>query len=145
MSEPIVVERHIAAPPSVVYAYLTESDKWARWQGTAADLHAKPGGSFLLSMANGLQASGRFLELVPNERVVFTWGWIGHPGLPPGSSTVEIALVPVADGTLLRLTHSGLPAEEIAMHSVGWGHYLPRLVVVAEGGDAGLDSGPPGV
>jgi uncharacterized protein YndB with AHSA1/START domain len=143
MSDSIVVERHIAAPPPVVYAYLTESDKWTRWQGIAAELHPRPGGSFLLSMANGLQASDRFLELVPHERVVFTWGWIDHPGLPPGSSTVEIVLAPVAEGTSLRLTHSGLPSDEIPVHALGWGHYLPRLVLVAEGGDAGPDNGPP--
>ena len=143
MSDPIIVERVIAAPPAVVYAYFTESDKWARWQGTAAELHPKPGGSFLLTMANGLQASGRFLELVPHERVVFTWGWIGYPGLPPGASTVEIVLAAVADGTLLRLTHSGLPSDEIPVHAVGWGHYLPRLAAVAEGADVGPDLGPP--
>lgn len=142
MTDRIVVEQHIAAPPSVVYGYLTESDKWARWQGIAAEVHARPGGSFLLSMANGLKASGRFIELVPGQRVVFTWGWIDHPSLPPGSSTVEIALVPDDQGTLVRLTHSGLPAEEVPVHRRGWGHYLPRLVVAAEGGDPPADVGP---
>ncbi len=142
MTDPLVVERHIAAEPPVVYAYLTESDKWARWQGIAASLHPRPGGSFLMSMPNGLQASGRFLELVPNERVVFSWGWIDHPGVPPGSSTVRIDLRSTADGTLVRLTHSGLPEEEVAIHATGWRHYLPRLGLVAEGHEPGADPGP---
>lgn len=142
MSEPIVVERSIAAPPSVVYAYLTESDKWARWQGVTASLDARTGGLFRMSMPDGLTARGEFVDLVPDERVVFTWGWIDHPGLPPGSSTVEIELAAEGDGTRLRLTHRGLPSDEIPIHVAGWTHYVPRLDVVATGGDPGPDTGP---
>jgi len=139
---PIIIQRHIAASPATVYAYLTESDKWARWQGVAATVEASPGGLFAMSMPNGSRARGQFVELVPHRRVVFTWGWIDHPGLPPGSSTVEIDLEPDGRGTLLRLTHHDLPADEIPIHTVGWDHYLPRLAIVAGGGDPGLDLGP---
>ena len=65
MSAPIVVERRIAAPPSVVYTYLTESDRWARWQGVEATIDAIPGGLFAVSMANGMRARGQFLSLSP--------------------------------------------------------------------------------
>ena len=142
MGEPIVVERRISAPPPVVYAYLTDSDRWARWQGESAVIEATPGGTFGLVMGNGTLASGRFIELVPDRRVVFSWGWVGHPGLPPGSSTVEIDLVADDGGTRLTLTHRALPQEEIARHTLGWNHYLPRLGLVAEGGDPGPDQGP---
>ena len=48
--------------------------------------------------------------------------------MPPGSSTVEIELVPEGDGTLLRFTHRDLPSAEAAdSHSKGWDHYLERL------------------
>lgn len=142
MTAPLVVERRIAAPPSVVYAYLTESGRWARWQGIAATIEPIPGGIFALSMANGTRARGQFVELVPDRRVVFTWGWIDHPGVPPGSTTVEIDLLSDGASTLLTLTHRDLPAEEMPIHTVGWNHYLPRLAVVAEGGEPGPDSGP---
>jgi len=141
-TDALTLERHIAASPSVVYTYLTESDKWARWQGIAAELQPVPGGSFLMSMPNGLQASGRFVELVPGQRVVFTWGWIDHPDLPPGSSTVRVDLTPDADGTLVRLTHSGLPSAEIEIHARGWRHYLPRLRLASEGTTPEVDPGP---
>jgi uncharacterized protein YndB with AHSA1/START domain len=140
---PLQVERRVAAPPAAVYAFLTESERWARWQGVGAELDAVPGGLFRITMGNGMQAEGRFVELVPGERVVFTWGWLGHETVPPGSSTVEIDLVPDGEGTLVRLTHRGLPAEETAIHEAGWKHYLPRLARAAEGGDPGLDPGPP--
>jgi uncharacterized protein YndB with AHSA1/START domain len=138
------VERRVAAPPAAVYAYLTESERWARWQGAGAEVDAVPGGRLRMTMGNGMTAEGRFLELVTDERVVFTWGWLGNETLPPGSSTVEIELVPDGEGTLVRLTHRGLPADETEIHRVGWRHYLPRLAVAAEGGDPGVDPGPAG-
>ena len=141
-ADPIVVTRHIAAPPATVYEYLTESAKWARWQGIAATIQPAAGGLFAMSMKNGLRARGQFVELIPNHRVVFTWGWIDHPGLPPGSSTVTIELDATGEGTLLTLTHSGLPADEIPIHVMGWDHYIPRLAAAAEGGDPGPDAGP---
>jgi uncharacterized protein YndB with AHSA1/START domain len=90
---------------------------------------------------------GSFLEIDPPRRVVFTWGWENSDLLvPPGSSTVEIDLVPDGDGTLLRLVHRGLPPRTRAPHGEGWNHYLDRLVIRAEGGDPGPDpwlTGPP--
>lgn len=130
-SEPIIVERAISAPPETVYTYLTDEAKWPLWQGTVATLDPRPGGIFALAMANGMRARGQFVELVPPHRVVFTWGWIDHPGVPPGSSTVEIDLVATADGTLLTLRHYGLPAGEVAPHTAGWEMHLPQLANIA--------------
>lgn len=139
MTEPIILTRRIAAPPAVVYAYLTDSDKWVRWQGVNATIEARRGGIFALAMANGTTARGEFVELIPDRRVVFTWGWIDHPGVPPGSSTVEIDLVSEGEATLLRLTHRDLPPNEIAIHNAGWNHYTARLAITAEGGEPGPD------
>lgn len=141
MAEPIVVRRHIAAPPSTVYEYLTDSELWARWQGVGAMIEATPGGIFGISMPNGHHARGQFVELEPHRRVVFSWGWVDHPGVPPGSSTVEIDLVADDGGTMVTLTHTGLPPEELDVHRLGWDHYIPRLASVAEGGDPGPDTG----
>ena len=139
---PIVVRRHVRAPAEAVYAYLTASDKWAVWQGVAATIDPVAGGLFTMDMANGLRARGQFVELVPNVRVVFTWGWIDHPGLPPGSSVVEVDLTEDDGQTLITLTHSNLPSNEIDVHVLGWDHYVPRLALAAEGGDPGPDLGP---
>jgi uncharacterized protein YndB with AHSA1/START domain len=125
-----------------VYAYLTESAGWARWQGQSAEVDAVPGGLFRVTVGEGQIAEGRFVELIRDSRIVFTWGWRGHPLLPPESSTVEIELVADGDTTLVRLTHRGLPNEEIASHVVGWEHYVPRLAIAAQGGDPGPDRGP---
>lgn len=133
----------MAAAPAVIYSYLVESSKWVRWQGVDAELDAQPGGIFSVAMPNGARARGEFVELVPDRRVVFSWGWVDHDGLPPGSSTVEIELVPDGAGTVVRLTHRGLPPEEVELHSVGWNRYLPRLALAARGGEPPSDSVSP--
>jgi uncharacterized protein YndB with AHSA1/START domain len=136
------VERRVAAPPSAVYAYLTDSNRWARWQGVDATIEARPGGLFRILMPAGQTARGQFVELVPDRRVVFTWGFVDVPGIPPGSTTVEIDLIPEGDATLVRLTHRGLRDDDVAVHRVGWEHYVPRLVAAASGVDPGPDSTP---
>jgi uncharacterized protein YndB with AHSA1/START domain len=138
---PLVVERRVSAPPSAVYAYLTDSERWARWQGVDATIEARPGGLFRILMPAGQTARGQFVELVPDRRVVFTWGFVDAPGIPPGSTTVEIELIPDGDATLVRLTHRGLTDEDVAIHRVGWEHYVPRLAAMASGADLGPDPG----
>lgn len=140
----LVVERRVAAAPAAVYAYLTESERWARWQGAEATIEARPGGLFRMLMGNGTCARGQFVELVPDKRVVFTWGWIDMPDLPPGSTIVEIDLEQDGDGTVIRLTHRELAADQADLHRMGWEHYLGRLATCAVGGDPGPDLGPSG-
>src|SRR5215203_1098970 len=67
-------------------------------------------------------------------------GWDDSEVVPPGSSLVEIDLIEQPDGTLMRLTHTGLPnAEQCASHAEGWVHYFGRLAEVAAGRDPGPD------
>jgi uncharacterized protein YndB with AHSA1/START domain len=97
-----------------------------------------------MRMPDGATARGQFVELVTERRVVFTWGWVDHPGVPPGSTTVEIDIAIDGDGSLVTLTHRGLPPDEVATHTTGWNHYIPRLATVAEGGEVEPDRRPPG-
>jgi uncharacterized protein YndB with AHSA1/START domain len=76
----------------------------------------------------GATVVGRFLELVPHRRVVFTYGWEdGRMGVPPGSTTVEIDLVEKDGATTLRLLHHGLPPEAVKDHERGWAYFLGAL------------------
>ena len=129
----IVIHQRIRAPRATVYRYLTESREWARWQGESAELNPTPGGIFSLVMQDGMNARGQFTDLVPDERVVFTWGWIDRPGIPPGSTIVSIELTEEPDGTLLTLTHRNLPDDEAGEHRSGWEAFLPELARIAEG------------
>jgi uncharacterized protein YndB with AHSA1/START domain len=108
-----------------------------RWKGVAARLDPQPGGEYFCDMEDGVIMEGRFLELDPFKRLVFSFGWRGHPVVSPGSTQVEVLLQEAAGGTLVTLRHHGLPEEERDLHSHGWTFYLERLSVAGAGGDAG--------
>lgn len=129
----------IHASPETVFAFFTDPEKMARWKGRAVHAEAQPGGTYRVEINDGAIAIGEFVEIDPPRRVVFTWGWEGHPLVPPGSSTVEVTLTPKGDDTLVVLVHKDLPEGEDVAHGEGWDHFLPRLVTVAEGGDPGPD------
>ena len=142
MQEALVVRReaHIPAPPAAVFALLTDPEKILRWMGTEATSEPHPGGLYLLKVRDERVARGRFTEVVPVHRLAYSFGWDGSEVVPPGSSLVEIDLIEKPDGTLLRLTHTGLPnTEQCAGHAEGWAHYLARLAEVAAGREPGPD------
>ena len=143
MAESFVVrqETQIAAPQATVFAFLTDPDKLLRWMGTGAEMDSQPGGIYLLkNVAGSHTARGTFREVVPVHRLAYSFGWDDRPGVPPGSSLVEIDLIERDGGTLVRMTHSGLPTEEErAGHAKGWQHYFERLAVVAPGGSVEPD------
>lgn len=142
----LVREVMVDAKPETVFRFLVDPEQATQWMGTEAHLDPRPGGEYRVLVAGQFPAAGEFVEVVPDEKVVFTWGWDaeGHP-VPPGSSTVEISLHPEGDKTLVRLTHRGLPDEQqVGEHTHGWDHYLGRLAVAVPGGDPGPDSGPMG-
>jgi uncharacterized protein YndB with AHSA1/START domain len=148
MTEPLVVRRetHIAAPPATVFAFLTDPEKILSWMGTEATTEAQPAGLYLVKGCGGVRnraARGAFREVVPVHRLAYSFGWEGDQEVPPGSSLIEIDLIDRDGGTLLRMTHSGLPnAAQCTGHDRGWAHYLGRLAIAATGRNPGIDRGP---
>jgi uncharacterized protein YndB with AHSA1/START domain len=146
MTEPLVVRREtqIAAPPATVFAFLADPEKIVSWMGTEATTETYPGGLYLLKGINGSRvARGTFREVVPVHRLAYSFGWEGSEEVPPGSGLIEIDLIDRDGGTLLRMTHSGLPnAAQCARHDEGWAHYLDRLAMAAAGRNPGIDAGP---
>jgi uncharacterized protein YndB with AHSA1/START domain len=148
MDESLIVRREtqIAAPPATVFAFLTDPQKILSWMGAEAQTDARPGGLYLIKNVSGRPdrtARGQFREVVPVHRLAYSFGWEGDEEVPPGSGLVEIDLVERDGGTLVRMTHSGLPnAAQCAGHAKGWAHYLGRLGIAAAGGDPGIDHGP---
>jgi uncharacterized protein YndB with AHSA1/START domain len=141
------VEREVAidASPETVWEFLVDPAKATRWMGMTASFEARPGGEYRCEVIPGHTARGEFVEVDAPRRLVHTWGWEpdekgeANP-VPPGSTTIEIELIPDGDGTKLRFTHRDLPSAEAAQsHAHGWDHYLERLVVAAPGGDPGPD------
>ncbi|HEV7523757.1 MAG TPA: SRPBCC family protein [Acidimicrobiia bacterium] len=141
----LVREILIEATPETIWPFLTEPDSLVEWHGTVAEIDPRPGGVYRVLVAGQFQSAGKYVEVVPLEKVVFTFGWDedGH-AIPAGSTTIEISLHPEGDKTLVRLVHSGLPDNAVDDHGNGWALYLERLSVRVMGGDPGPDRPPAG-
>lgn len=138
--DPVVKEVFIDASPEEIFPYLTQGEKYVLWMGLEAEIDARPGGIFRLDPNTLDLIYGEFVEVIPPSRIVFSWGFKvpGHP-VPAGSTRVQIDLIAQDGGTLLRLTHYGLPEAARDGHRTGWEHYLGRLRIVMAGGDPGPD------
>lgn len=66
-----------------------------------------------------------YREIVPNERLVYTWAW---KSTPERESLVTLTLRPIDGGTELLLTHERF-ADDAARdrHNHGWELCLDRL------------------
>jgi uncharacterized protein YndB with AHSA1/START domain len=114
----------IAAPPALVFEFLTTSALWASWWGPGSTIDARPGGAVLIQYPNGVRVSGTVLELTPPHRIVFTYGYESGQPIPPGASTVTITLAPSPTGTALTLTHEFTEITPRDLHIPGWRYQL---------------------
>ncbi len=133
----------VAASPATIFPFLIDPAEYVRWMGTEAVLDPRPGGEYRV-LARGIHPGvGEFVEVIPNQKVVFTFGW-DEPGrnIPPGSTEVEITLIPDGEKTVVRLVHRGVPEDVVDDHTQGWDHYLGRLASVATGTEVGPDVAP---
>jgi uncharacterized protein YndB with AHSA1/START domain len=129
-------KRRLDAPPAKVYAAWTHPQKIVRWFGRAdakpgslsADIDARIGGRFRVSFSTDneyYEIGGVYREVVPNQRLVFSWAW--H-STPERESQVTVTLKPDGDGTLLTLLHEQL-FDQAARdgHERGWIGALDKL------------------
>ncbi len=123
----LVQEVVIAAEPSTIFALLTDPEQQA-WWGTNAELDPRPGGIYKILVLDAHPSRGEFIEVITNEKIVFTFGWDqpDHP-IPAGSTKVAITLTPDGNVTRVRLVHSGLPEDAVSDHRKGWTRFLEQL------------------
>jgi uncharacterized protein YndB with AHSA1/START domain len=107
-----------------------------RWFGPAnarigsvqADIDARIGGRFRISFSTDdeyFEAGGVYREVVPNQKLVFSWAW--H-STPERESQVTISLKPDGDGTLLTLHHEQFfDSAARDGHERGWTGMLDNL------------------
>jgi uncharacterized protein YndB with AHSA1/START domain len=107
-----------------------------RWTKCEADVNPIPGGNYIVKMTHQdgdvITIDGRVVEVLPTEKVVFTWrdNSGGELGL---ESLVTVDLKTVADGTELTLTHSKITsADALESFNGGWTGCLATLTSFIE-------------
>jgi uncharacterized protein YndB with AHSA1/START domain len=141
MSKPqipsVTLKRKLSAPAEKVFAAWTDPEKIVRWFGpketkdgsVRAEMDVRKGGKYRISF-NTLdgdyhQVGGTYLEVVPNEKLVFSWAW--H-STPERESRVTVTLKQDGDTTMLTLLHERFFDEKArAGHERGWTGTLEKL------------------
>jgi len=132
----------IRAPRATVFRFFTDSARWARWWGEGSTIEGRVGGALRIVYPGGTLATGEVLELRPNERVVFSYGYEGE-GKPiaPGGSRVTITLADHPHGTVLQFRHELADAAARDNHVQGWRYQLAVFAnAVANEAFAGVDA-----
>ena len=133
----LTLTRRFRAKPEKVYAAWTDPESLIKWFATSqakpgslkADLDVRVGGQYRISFTGAKgeyhEVGGVYREVVPNERLVFSWAW--H-STPERESLVTISIKPDAGGTLLTFHHAQF-ADEAARdnHQRGWTEFLGNL------------------
>lgn len=144
------VSRDVPASREDVFRAWTEPDLFARWftppgnSSVTADLDVRPGGSYRITLERtqlvpGMShIVGRYLEVDPPERLVFTFGWEEPPPVPGLGdlerldSRVTVLLHDRGEATEVSITHERLETTELrAFHAWGWETTLEQLASVA--------------
>jgi uncharacterized protein YndB with AHSA1/START domain len=139
-------EIEIAAPPERVFRALTDAKQLFTWWGseptvdlTVFNMDARKGGKYeyrckpkqgadfgevgenLKNSGSGeFICHGEVLEYDPPRLLVWSWmaNWHEHPDTP---TVVRWELTPTRNGTLVRVTHSGLGQEPVSRKDYGQG------------------------
>ncbi len=146
----LVLEREVDVPPHLVWTAWTTPEHVKQWfapkpfETTECVIDLRPGGVFRTVMRTPEGdvmdgADGCILEVVENERLVFTSAM--GPGYRPVSSdlpfTAVVTMEPAGSGTLYRAVAVHGSADTAAQHEKmgfheGWGQCLDQMVELAK-------------
>jgi len=133
----LTLTRRLRARPEKVYAAWADPLNLVQWFALTqakpgslrADLDVRVGGRYRISFSDEkgeyFEVGGVYREVVPNERLTFTWAW--H-STPERESLVTVQLRPDPVGTLLTFHHEQF-ADETARdnHKRGWSTFFDVL------------------
>lgn len=146
--------QHVNAPRASVYAALVDAKAVATWMvptGMTSEVHAfegREGGAFRISLTYDAPTGtgkttahtdtfhGRFVELVPNERVIEVVEFETPDPAMRGEMTITITLADAdGGGTELVAVHDQLPPGlSPADNELGWRLSLAKLAALVEAG-----------
>lgn len=124
----LTIKKRFNKPPARVYAAWTKPEELAKWMGPqdklacTAEADVRVGGCYHIMMktkdGEENNVSGVYRELVPNEKIVFTWAW---RSTPDRESLVTIELKADGGGTIMTFTHEQFFDDDARdRHNQGW-------------------------
>ncbi len=151
------IERRFSAPIEAVWRMWTEGNQFEKWYGpngmsvTVTEMSAHIGGCRMFRMemkrpdrTMTMWFTGEFKEVRAPNRLVYTESMcdekgnilspqsMGMPEGHPEVTEVIIDLVQDGDGTIMKLTHVGVPAD--SQGAGGWAQAIEKLAdVLAKG------------
>ena len=142
MPNTIRLHRVLKAPPERVYKAFLDPDAMSKWlppngfTGKVHEMQARVGGTYRMSFTNFSSGKshafgGRYIELVPNERLRYT-DKFDDPNMP-GEMQTTVTLKKVFCGTDLMIVQEGVP-EMIPPEAcyLGWQESLTLLGKLVE-------------
>lgn len=138
----VKLHRVLKAPPERVYRAFLDPAAMCKWlpphgfTGTVHSMDARVGGGHRMSFTNFSTGSshsfgGRYVELVPNERIAYT-DQFDDPNLS-GEMTVTVTLKAVRCGTELSIVQEGIPDMiPTEMCYLGWQESLTLLAQLVD-------------
>ncbi len=133
----IVVERDMPHPPEKIWRALTKSTLIEAWL-MKNDFQPVIGHKFNFRAQPVMGWNGvtdcEVLEIVPHERLVYSWNASGEQARDGLKSIVTWTLSPRANGTHVRMEQSGFrPQDEAGYRGMGagWPRILGRLEDIA--------------
>ncbi len=142
MPSTIRLHRVLRAAPDRVYRAFIDADAMAKWlppngfTGKVHEMNAKVGGTYKMSFTNFTTGKshafgGRYHELVPNQRLVYT-DVFDDPNLP-GEMRTTVVLKKVSVGTDVSIVQEGVPDVIPADGCyLGWQESLALLAKLVE-------------
>lgn len=139
----LVVRRTYGASIDKVFdAWVNPSalEKWfspnGRFRSPIVDTECKPGGTHNITMRHSdgetFEMFGKYIDIVPNERVSFTWIYSDDP---TQESIVTVEFLDTGAGTELVLTHCEVRNQKLAADfTEGWNQCLDVLELFLAGG-----------
>jgi uncharacterized protein YndB with AHSA1/START domain len=136
------IHRVLRAPRERVFRALIDADAMAKWlppHGFTGKVHAidaTVGGTYRMSFThfasgNSHAFGGRYLEIVPGERLRYTDAF-DDPNLP-GQMITTVVLTAVSLGTDVSIVQEGIPeAIPVEMCYLGWQESMMQLALLVE-------------
>jgi uncharacterized protein YndB with AHSA1/START domain len=141
----LTLKRRLKAPPEKVFAAWIDPEKVMRWMGpgdgnaVSVECDARVGGRYrwVMRAPDGEEhdVSGVYREVVPSEKLVFTWAW---KSTPERESLVTVLLKPDGDGRCSRSLTSNSSTKMLATaiskaglaRSTRWRNFCPEFAAL---------------